>query len=77
MLIGGTSASGTVFKITGAGKVTLRHAFTDSSDGVNPQASLIRPSEYSSHRRRTAILGTLVKNAVPYRHAGDKGTLIS
>jgi uncharacterized repeat protein (TIGR03803 family) len=39
---GGTSNAGTVFKIATTGKETVLHNFTDTPDGANPVAGLIR-----------------------------------
>src|SRR5580658_2605815 len=42
---GGASKDGTVFKMTPAGKVTLIHSFTGSSDGSMPIGALVQASD--------------------------------
>jgi uncharacterized repeat protein (TIGR03803 family) len=42
---GGASKEGTVFKMTPAGKVTLLHSFTGSSDGSMPIGALVQASD--------------------------------
>jgi|HubBroStandDraft_1064217.scaffolds.fasta_scaffold02256_7 uncharacterized repeat protein (TIGR03803 family) len=42
---GGASKDGTVFKMTPAGKVTLLHSFTGSSDGSMPIGALVQASD--------------------------------
>jgi uncharacterized repeat protein (TIGR03803 family) len=42
---GGTSASGTVFKMTPSGTVSVLHAFTGGTDGTYPYAALIQATD--------------------------------
>jgi uncharacterized repeat protein (TIGR03803 family) len=40
-LIGGSSGSGTVFKVDTTGKETVLHSFTNAPDGASPYAGLV------------------------------------
>jgi uncharacterized repeat protein (TIGR03803 family) len=42
---GGTNGSGTVFKISTNGALTILHSFTGGIDGANPQAGLVQGSD--------------------------------
>jgi len=42
---GGAAGYGTVFKLDKAGKETVLHSFSDSTDGAYPYAELVRDSK--------------------------------
>ncbi|MGA2190479.1 MAG: choice-of-anchor tandem repeat GloVer-containing protein [Steroidobacteraceae bacterium] len=54
---GGTSAEGTVFKVTPAGKLTTLHSFVKNTDGANPRAGLIRGANGGDYYGTTYLGG--------------------